>query len=69
MFIFFDKLEVDYMLLSEAPENENSSTSITDAQKLEVEEKLKKFEKDNNMVIGHLLLRMINTLFDLFSIY
>nr|XP_033511997.1 uncharacterized protein LOC117276747 [Nicotiana tomentosiformis]XP_033511998.1 uncharacterized protein LOC117276747 [Nicotiana tomentosiformis] len=69
LLIFFEQLEVDYVLFNDPPADivaESSNTANTvvadDAAK-------KKFEKDNKTVRGHLLNHMTNSLFDLFINY
>nr|XP_016442718.1 PREDICTED: uncharacterized protein LOC107768129 [Nicotiana tabacum] len=70
-FIFFEHLEVDYILFNEPPvvvvvvviySSNVNTTVVEDAAK-------KKFEKDNKTVGGHLLNHMTNPLFDLFINY
>ncbi|XP_070028788.1 uncharacterized protein [Nicotiana sylvestris] len=69
LLIFFEQLEVDYILFNDPPadivaDNSNSANIVVadDAAK-------KKFEKDNKIVRGHLLNHMTNLLFDLFINY
>ncbi|XP_075096240.1 uncharacterized protein LOC142174358 [Nicotiana tabacum] len=69
LLIFFEQLEVDYVLFNDPPadivaDNSNSANIVVadDTAK-------KKFEKDNNTVSGHLLNLMTNPLFDLFINY
>jgi len=72
--IFFEQLEVDYVLFSDLPEEnkacETSAASpngtVKDKSKTADEATLKKFEKYNKAVKGHLLNHMTNPLFDLF---
>ncbi|KAL0303170.1 UNVERIFIED_CONTAM: Retrovirus-related Pol polyprotein from transposon TNT 1-94 [Sesamum radiatum] len=72
--IFFEQLDVDYVLFTDPPENPQStsdaSTAIVTTTQTEANrpnDKLKaKYERDNKMVRGHLLNHMSNTLFDLF---
>ncbi|KAL0348975.1 UNVERIFIED_CONTAM: hypothetical protein Sangu_1125300 [Sesamum angustifolium] len=74
LLIFFEQLEVDYVLFTDPPEittqTTDTSTAIittsqTDSSRREDELKAK-YEKDNRTVRGHLLNYMTNTLFDLF---
>ncbi|KAL0350118.1 UNVERIFIED_CONTAM: hypothetical protein Sradi_4161000 [Sesamum radiatum] len=76
LLIFFEQLEVDYVLFTDPPEitpqTTDASTAIvttsqtvTDSSRREDELKTK-YEKDNKTVRGHLLNYMTNTLFDLF---
>ncbi|KAL0344271.1 UNVERIFIED_CONTAM: hypothetical protein Sangu_1314500 [Sesamum angustifolium] len=74
LLIFFEQLEVDYVLFTDPPEittqTMDTSTAIittsqTDSSRREDELKAK-YEKDNRTVRGHLLNYMTNTLFDLF---
>ncbi|XP_016496225.1 uncharacterized protein LOC107815212 [Nicotiana tabacum] len=67
--IFFEQLEVDYVLFNDPPadivaDNSNFANIVVadDATK-------KKFEKDNKAVRGHLLSHMTSPLFDLFINY
>ncbi|XP_016432970.1 uncharacterized protein LOC107759520 [Nicotiana tabacum] len=67
--IFFEQLEVDYILFNDPPtdivtDNSNSANIIVDDDATK-----KKFEKDNKTVRGHLLNHMTNPLFDLFINY
>ncbi|KAL0309191.1 UNVERIFIED_CONTAM: hypothetical protein Sradi_5861400 [Sesamum radiatum] len=77
LLIFFEQLEVDYVLFTDPPEitpqTTDASTAIvttsqtvTDSSRREDELKVK-YEKDNKTVRGHLLNHMTNTLFDLSS--
>lgn len=89
LLIFFEALEVDYVLYEESPterESTSASASAMGSQPLPSngdqaaaseaetlvgvaarrEEEIKKFEKDNKTVHGHMLNHMINGLFDLF---
>ncbi|KAK4386389.1 hypothetical protein Sango_2509500 [Sesamum angolense] len=74
LLIFFEQLEVDYVLFTNPPEITTQTTdtstaiittSLTDSSTREDELKAK-YEKDNRTVRGHLLNYMTNTLFDLF---
>ena len=74
LLIFFKQLEVDYVLLFDLTE-ENNTSEITiascdgivkDESKTVDEETKKKLVKDNKMVKRHLLNHMTNLLFDLF---
>ncbi|KAK4382544.1 hypothetical protein Sango_2861300 [Sesamum angolense] len=74
LLIFFEQLEVDYVLFTDPPEITTQTTdtsttiittSLTDSSTREDELKAK-YEKDNRTVRGHLLNYMTNTLFDLF---
>ncbi|KAL0342877.1 UNVERIFIED_CONTAM: hypothetical protein Sangu_1175100 [Sesamum angustifolium] len=74
LLIFFEQLEVDYVLFTDPPEiatqTTDASTAIvttsqTDSSRREDELKAK-YEKDNKTIRGHLLNYMTNTLFDLF---
>ncbi|KAK4406055.1 Retrovirus-related Pol polyprotein from transposon TNT 1-94 [Sesamum angolense] len=74
LLIFFEQLEVDYVLFTDPPkittQTTDTSTAIittsqTDSSRKEDELKAK-YEKDNRTVRSHLLNYMTNTLFDLF---
>ncbi|KAL0319709.1 UNVERIFIED_CONTAM: hypothetical protein Sradi_5232400 [Sesamum radiatum] len=74
LLIFFEQLDVDYILFTNPPEvpaqTTNASIAIvtasqTDSSKRDDELKVK-YDKDNKMVRGHLLNHMTNTLFNLF---
>ncbi|XP_075077172.1 uncharacterized protein LOC142163917 [Nicotiana tabacum] len=69
LLIFFEQLEVDYVLFNEPPadiivDSPNVATTVVDDDNAK-----KKFEKDNKTVRGHLLNHMTNPLFDLFINY
>ena len=74
LLIFFEQLEVDYVLFSDLTEENNASKTspashdgtIKDKSKIADEATLNKFEQDNKMIKGHLLNHMTNPLFDLF---
>ncbi|KAK4383708.1 Retrovirus-related Pol polyprotein from transposon TNT 1-94 [Sesamum angolense] len=74
LLIFFEQLEVDYVLFTDPPEITTQTTNtstviITTSQRdsSRMEDELKaKYGKDNRTVRGHLLNYMTNTLFDLF---
>ncbi|KAL0405663.1 UNVERIFIED_CONTAM: hypothetical protein Slati_3880200 [Sesamum latifolium] len=74
LLIFFEQLDVDYVLFTDPPENPHqtmdTSTAIVTASKTETnrsnDELKAKYERDNKTVRGHLLNHMTNTLFDLF---
>ncbi|KAL0445997.1 UNVERIFIED_CONTAM: hypothetical protein Slati_1727600 [Sesamum latifolium] len=74
LLIFFEQLEVDYILFTNPPETPPQkfvastaivTTSQTDSSKEDDELKVK-YDNDNKTVRGHLLNHMTNTLFDLF---
>ncbi|XP_070020996.1 uncharacterized protein [Nicotiana sylvestris] len=75
LLIFFEQLEVDYVLFNEPPADVVSNTtdvansSNITATVIADDDAKKKFEKDNKTVRGHLLNHMPNTLFDLFINY
>jgi len=66
--IFFEQLEVDYVLFSNLTEENNTAETtaassdgiVKDKSKTIDEEINKKFEKDNKTVMGHLLNHMTN---------
>ena len=68
--IFFEQLEIDYVLSQDAPQNEttadNSIITLIGSSRNEIDEANRKFEKDNRTARGHLLNHMSNSLFDLF---
>jgi len=74
LLIFLEQLEVDYMLFFDLHEENNAFETfvaslngiVKDKSKTADEATLKKFEKDNEMVRGHLLNHMTNPFFDLF---
>ncbi|KAK4737007.1 hypothetical protein R3W88_000704 [Solanum pinnatisectum] len=69
LLIFFEQLEVDYVLFNE-PSMNGSNTTIDSSNVMVVDDiAKKKFEKDNRTVRGHLLNHMTNPLFDLFKKY
>lgn len=61
--IFFEQLEIDYVLYENCPEHTTAGDADPDNI---LEEKIKKYEKANKLVRGHLLSHMTNALFDLF---
>ncbi|KAL0292118.1 UNVERIFIED_CONTAM: hypothetical protein Scaly_2604200 [Sesamum calycinum] len=76
LLIYFEQLEVDYVLFIVPPEITpqttdastvivTSSQTMTDSSKRNDELKVK-YERDNKTVRGHLLNHMTNTLFDFF---
>ncbi|KAL0382992.1 UNVERIFIED_CONTAM: hypothetical protein Scaly_0586500 [Sesamum calycinum] len=76
LLIYFEQLEVDYVLFIDPPEITPQTTkastaivttsqTVTDSSKREDGLKVK-YERDNKTVRGHLLNHMTNTLFDLF---
>ncbi|KAK4382812.1 hypothetical protein Sango_2837500 [Sesamum angolense] len=76
LLIYFEQLEVDYVLFTDPPEitpqmTETSTATVTtsqivtDSSKREDELKVK-YERDNKMVRYHLSNHITNTLFDLF---
>jgi len=77
LLIFFEQLEVGYMLFSDLSEENNASEifasspdgTIKSKSKIADEATLKKFEKENKTVRGHLLNHMTNLLFNLFVIF
>jgi len=69
LLIFFEQLEVDYVLFNE-PSMNGSNTTIDSSNVMVVDDVSKmKFEKDNRTMTGHLLNHMTNPLFDLFVTY
>ncbi|KAL0427363.1 UNVERIFIED_CONTAM: hypothetical protein Slati_2911100 [Sesamum latifolium] len=74
LLIFFEQLDVDYVLFTDPLENPhqttNTSTAIVTDSQTETnrpnDELKAKYERDNKTVRGHLLNHMTNTLFDLF---
>ena len=74
LLIFFEQLEVDYVLLTDIPDDQPESavlpsplvTPPTDKTKKADAEAKAKFDKDNKTVRGHLLNHMTNALFDIF---
>jgi len=72
--IFFEQLEVDYVLFFDHTEENNTSETtaasgdaiVKDKSKIVDAEMMKKFQKDNRMVTGHLLNHLTKPLFDLF---
>ncbi|KAL0378753.1 UNVERIFIED_CONTAM: hypothetical protein Sradi_3180800 [Sesamum radiatum] len=74
LLIFFEQLDVDYVLFTDPPkiphQTTDASTAIVTASHTETDrpnDELKaKYERDNKTVRGHLLNHMTNTLFDLF---
>ncbi|XP_021751875.1 uncharacterized protein LOC110717468 [Chenopodium quinoa] len=70
LLIFFEQLEVDYVLNEDVIETlknaEEAAKTATAAIPAATMEALKKKEKDNKLVRGHILNHMNNTLFDLF---
>ncbi|KAL0404086.1 UNVERIFIED_CONTAM: hypothetical protein Sradi_2049400 [Sesamum radiatum] len=74
LLIFFEQLDVDYVLFTDPPEiphqPKDASTAIVTASQTEtnrLNDELKaKYERDNKTVSGYLLNHMTNTLFDLF---
>ncbi|KAL0420809.1 UNVERIFIED_CONTAM: hypothetical protein Slati_3103800, partial [Sesamum latifolium] len=74
LLIFFEQLDVDYVLFADPPEiphqTTDASTAIVTASQTETnrpnDELKAKYERDNKTVRGHLLNHMTNTLFDLF---
>jgi len=69
LLIFFEQLEVDYVLFKE-PSMNGSNTTIESSNVMIVDDiAKKKFEKDNRTVRGHLLNHMTNPFFDLFVTY
>ncbi|KAH6794775.1 centromere protein X [Perilla frutescens var. hirtella] len=80
LLIFFEQLEVSYVLLSEMPNGDSDSAGASTGQsdeaadaatlisstKVADDDAKKKFQKDNNTVRWHMLNHMSNTLFDLF---
>ncbi|XP_075096171.1 uncharacterized protein LOC142174282 [Nicotiana tabacum] len=63
--IFFEQIEVDYVLFNELPTDNTNTTTIVVADYATKN----KFEKDNKIVRGHLFNHMSNALFDLFINY
>jgi hypothetical protein len=65
LLIFFEQLEIDYVLFEDPPEvpagDNVDPEAVTNATK-----KLENYEKYNKLVRGHLLAHMPNNLFDLF---
>uniref|UniRef100_A0A1S4B7W4 Uncharacterized protein n=1 Tax=Nicotiana tabacum TaxID=4097 RepID=A0A1S4B7W4_TOBAC len=75
LLVFFEQLEVDYVLFNEHPADVvSNTTNVADSSNITAtivadDVAKKKFEKDNKTVRGHLLNHMTNTLFDLFINY
>lgn len=65
LLIFFEQLEIDYVLHENCPERPTASEANPNPDD-NLEEKIKKYEKANKLVRGHLLSNMTNVLFDLF---
>lgn len=63
LLIFFEQLEIDYVLHENCPERPIACDANPDDN---LEEKSKKYEQANKLVRGHLLSHMTNALFDLF---
>ena len=70
LLIFFEQLEIDYVLSQDAPQNETTADisiiPLIGSSRYEIDEAKRKFEKDNRTARGHLLNHMSNSLFDLF---
>ncbi|PWA56669.1 hypothetical protein CTI12_AA416470 [Artemisia annua] len=70
LLIFFEQLEIDYVLSQDAPQNETTAditiVPLIGSTRIEIDEANRKFEKDNRTARGHLLNHMSNSLFDLF---
>ncbi|XP_070046393.1 uncharacterized protein LOC142169572 [Nicotiana tabacum] len=69
LLIFFEQLEVDYVLFNKSPADVVDDNSNTVTTVIVDDTAKKKFEKDNKTVQGHLLNHMTNPLFDLFINY
>nr|XP_016471390.1 PREDICTED: uncharacterized protein LOC107793528 [Nicotiana tabacum] len=71
LLVFFEQLEVDYVLFNEHPADVvSNTTNVADSSNITAtvvadNAAKKKFEKDNKTIRGHLLNHMTNTLFDL----
>ncbi|PWA86048.1 ribosomal protein L2, plastid (chloroplast) [Artemisia annua] len=70
LLIFFEQLEIDYVLSQDAPQNETTAgisiIPLIGSSRNEIDQAKHKFEKDNKTARGHLLNHMSNSLFDLF---
>ncbi|XP_019239111.1 PREDICTED: uncharacterized protein LOC109219134 [Nicotiana attenuata] len=66
LLIFFEQLEVDYVLFNDPPADIVANSSNAANIAVADDAAKKKFEKDNKTVRGHLLNHMTNPLFDLF---
>ncbi|XP_075088212.1 uncharacterized protein LOC142170251 [Nicotiana tabacum] len=66
LLVFFEQLEVDYILFNDPPADIVANSSNTANTVVVDNAAKKKFEKDNKTVRGHLLNHMTNPLFDLF---
>ncbi|KAL0373138.1 UNVERIFIED_CONTAM: hypothetical protein Scaly_0995400 [Sesamum calycinum] len=70
LLIFFEQLDVDYVLFSTPPKpdvhTETSSVALTPVTYEGVGNVKMKYDRDNKTVRGHLLNHMNNILFDLF---
>lgn len=64
LLIFFEQLEVDYVLFTNVEDNGAAALPLND--KAADDQMKKKLEKDNKTIRGHMLNHMSNTLFDLF---
>jgi len=70
--IFFERLEVDYVLFTLVPDNDlvvlatPTVTPSTEKTRKDDEESKAKYVKDNKVVRGHLLNHVTNALFDIF---
>ncbi|XP_075103853.1 uncharacterized protein LOC142178411 [Nicotiana tabacum] len=69
LLIFFEQLEVDYVLFNDLPADIVAESSNTANIVVADDAAKKKFKKDNKTVRGHLLNHMTNPLFDLFINY
>jgi len=69
LLIFFEQLEVDYVLFNEP--SMNGSNTTTDSSNVMVVDDFskRKFKKDNRTVRGHLLNHMTHPIFNLFVTY
>ncbi|KAK9732793.1 hypothetical protein RND81_04G022700 [Saponaria officinalis] len=77
LMIFFEQLEIDYVLFSDPPAPVKETPAATTIENTPPvvsvvksnEEAIKKFEKDNKTVRCQLLSNMTDTLFDLFMVH
>ncbi|XP_075081971.1 uncharacterized protein LOC142166476 [Nicotiana tabacum] len=69
LLIFFEQLEVDYILFNEPPDDVLADSSNVATTVVAGDVAKKKVEKDNKTVRGHLLNHMTNHLFDLLITY
>ena len=74
MLLYFEQLEIDYVLITDLPNDSNTSTNtepsapaVPKTPSIPLDDATKrKFEKDNKLARSYLLNNMSNPLFDLF---